>query len=152
MSAPTILLFRGRGLISAAIRWQTRSRYSHAAILLPDERTIVEAWPGAGVRVKTVTDWSGIDRFQVCVDDINTEALKIFLKEQVGMGYDYKGVLRFLSRHSDADQERKRWFCSELVYTAFERLGILLFRDTRAWEVSPGMLARSPLLEQIPLP
>lgn len=138
--------------MSAAIRWQTRSKYSHAAILLPDERTIVEAWPGAGVHVKTVTDWSGIARFQVREDDINVPMLSGFLLSQCGLGYDYAGVLRFLSRSSDAGAQRKRWFCSELVVAAFEYVGILIFRDTKSWEVSPGMLARSPLLERIPLP
>jgi uncharacterized protein YycO len=151
MSAPTILLFHGKGIMSAAIRWQTRSDYSHAAVLFPDERTIVEAWPGAGVHTKTVTDWTGIDRFAVNAD-FDTPQLSGFLLSQCGLGYDYAGVLRFLSRSSDASQERKRWFCSELVVAAFEYAGAILFRDSHPWEISPGMLARCPLLEQIEIP
>jgi uncharacterized protein YycO len=152
MKAPSILLFRGRGLLSAAIRWQTRSRYSHAAILLHDEQTIIEAWPGAGVRAKSFNgwdDWDGIDYFSVDAD-FNSYRLENFLHAQLGKRYDYLGVLRFLSRDSDEDQKNKRWFCSELVFAAFAHAGVDLFRDTRAWEVSPGMLSKSQLLKLHP--
>lgn len=139
--------------MSAAIRWQTRSRYSHAAILLPDEQTIVEAWPGAGVHAKIITDWTGVERFQVrTISRAGSEALMDFLVDQLGMGYDYKGVLRFLSRDPDIDQVRKCWFCSELVYAAYQAADVNLFNDSESWEISPGMLARSPLLELIPNP
>jgi uncharacterized protein YycO len=151
MSAPTILLFHGKGIISAAIRWQTRSRYSHAAILLPDERTIVEAWPGAGVRAKEITDWRGVTRFSFWgaeSSQFSPERMSDFLANQIGKKYDYRGVARFLSRHSDGDQENKRWFCSELVCAAFAAAGVQLF-NARHWEISPGTLSICPLLHQI---
>lgn len=142
---PKILLFRGRGIISRLIRWQTRSRYSHAAFLLPDGR-ILEAWQGSGVRVAHVPDWCDIDVFAVeGVDRLQWSAVLGFARAQIGKGYDYRGVFRFLSRRRTPDNGR--WFCSELVFASLAKAGVDLLRDTDPAEVSPGMLARSPLLQ-----
>lgn len=147
---PCILLFRGRGIISSLIRWQTRGIYSHAAILMRDGR-IVESWQGDGVRVKTLKDWEGIDCFEV--PELTSEdwdrAIK-FCLDKVGEGYDYSGVLRFVSRRKTGANQS--WFCSELVYAALHYAGANLFRDIQPDEVSPGLLAISPLIKPIPRP
>lgn len=144
---PAVLLFRGRGFISAAIRWQTRSPYSHAALLLPNGR-IVESWQGAGVRIKKPTDWADIDIYDVR-GATRTQwgtALQYALA-QVGQPYDYRSVARFLSRRDALPAEvTGRWFCSELVYAALQAAGISLLDRVTAAEVSPAMLALSPLL------
>jgi uncharacterized protein YycO len=142
---PAILLFRGRGLASALIRFQSRGEYSHAAILMPDGR-IVESWQGAGVRVKTLSDWKDIDAFtipnmpQAAWDDAIRFAL-----DQVGKGYDYVGVARFITRkrhYTDID----KWFCSELVFAALQSVGFAPFDRIEPWAVSPGLLLVSPML------
>lgn len=147
-TTPSILLFRGRGAVSALIRWQTRSVYSHAAILMPDGR-IVEAWQGAGVRTTTLSDWQGIDRFAVpSLTDAQWRAASTFALRQVGQGYDYAGVARFLSRRDTP--ENGRWFCSELVFAAIQHAGLNLLERIPPAEVSPGHLALSPLLVPAP--
>lgn len=141
---PRLLLFRGRGIISWLIRWQTRSCYSHAALMLPDG-SVIEAWQGAGVRRTWLRDWTEVDVFDI--HEMTTEqwqAAIAFARCQIGKPYDYRGVLRFLSRRRKALDDR--WFCSELVYKSLESAGVRLLRDVEAGEVSPGMLARSPLL------
>lgn len=144
MSEPRILLFRGRGFISAAIRWQTRSEYSHAAFLLPCGR-VLEAWQGAGVRIKWMRDWEGVETFGVHGMTVGQWEKAInFAKAQIGKRYDYRGVFRFLSRRKVPVDDR--WFCSELVARSLEVAGVKLFRDLDASEVAPGMIHRSPLL------
>lgn len=139
-----ILLFKGRGIVSTLIRWQTRSEYSHAAILLPDG-TIIEAWQGAGVRRKIISDWTDVDSFMVTAMTPAQWASAIdFAAQQIGKGYDYKGVIRFLSRQSL--KLDSRWFCSELVFAALERAGVAVLSRVDASEVSPAMLSLSPLL------
>lgn len=141
-----VALFRGRGILSALIRWQTWSNYSHAALVLPDG-SIVEAWHrGPGVRKKQLTDMKGVDIFSV--KGLTAEQSKIakgFALDQIGQKYDYFGVLRFLNRRKVSDNGK--WFCSELVYAAFKEAGVhLLSKDTDPSRVSPGLLSRSPLL------
>jgi uncharacterized protein YycO len=144
MCRPGIALFRGRGVVSTLIRWQTRSVYSHAALVLPDGR-IVEAWQGDGVRVKRLDDWSHVDRFEVAdMTDEQWIAALDFALRQVGQGYDYWAIMRFVSRRHMPDNDR--WFCSELVFAALEAAGVRLFERIEAWAVSPGLLAIAPRL------
>lgn len=141
---PRILLFRGRGLVSALIRCQTGSQYSHAALLLPDG-SIIEAWQGAGVRQRWLKDWCEVDVFAVRgMTETQWQAAIGYAKAQVGKKYDWCGVLRVAARFRTPDNSR--WFCSELVFKALEVAGVRLLRHVRACEVSPGMLAKSPLL------
>lgn len=144
---PYILLFRGKGLISSIIRWQTRSQYSHAAIWMPDGK-LVEAWQGKGVRVTGLESWQGVDAFRVDGAKAAQWMMAIdYAMAQVGAGYDYWAVLRFLTRRRGPRNDK--WFCSELVYRSFEYAGIHLLRDVDASEVSPAMLANSPKLLKV---
>lgn len=141
-----VALFRGKGIISALIRWQTWSKYSHAAIVMPDGY-IVEAWhTGPGVRRKLPSSTDGVDIFNIqgLTEDQSAIAEK-FALDQIGTKYDYFGVFRFLNRRKVGDNGR--WFCSELVYAALKNAGVhLLSPDTEPSRVSPGLLGRSPLL------
>lgn len=145
MTTLQVAIFRGIGMISALIRWQTRSPYSHAAVMF-DDGEIIESWPGKGVQLlpalKRGTD--GIEFFDVPVSTGQKQAITTWLLAQLGRKYDYVGVLRFVSRRKATDGPR--WFCSELVFEAFRQAGVDLLARTQAWEVSPGLLARSPLL------
>jgi uncharacterized protein YycO len=140
---PKILLFRGRGLISALIRWQTRSCYSHAALLLPDGETIVEAWQGAGVRIKRkFRDWSNVDSFDVHMTTHQWGRVMDFAVSQIGKPYDYRQVIRFVTRTRSKPNDR--WFCSELVAAAFNHAGMPLLHRIIPSNVSPALLALSP--------
>jgi len=144
MYAPRILLFKGRGVVSRCIRWQTRSEYSHAALMLKDG-SIVEAWQGEGVRTTRLKDWCNVDVFGVREMTDSQWAIAIeYALEQVGKGYDYWGCVRFVSRRRLPENDK--WFCSELVFAALQRAGISLLHRIRADEVSPGMLSLSPLM------
>lgn len=142
---PCILLFRGRGFISRAIRWQTRSRYSHAALLLPGGTEIIEAWQFRGVQQRRIDDWEGIDRFDVpSLSPAQWQAVIAHARTLIGKSYDYRGVLRFVSRTPASTDDAL--FCSELVFDAVDKgAGVRLLHETTAGAVSPAMLALSPL-------
>jgi uncharacterized protein YycO len=139
-----ILLFKGRGIISTLIRWQTRSPYSHAAILLADG-SIVESWQGKGVRGTELHDWKNVDVFYVpSATNAQWFNVVLFMLNRIGKGYDYWGVLRFITRTNMPPNDK--WFCSEIVFEAFQEAGINLLERIDPWEVSPGLLSLSPLL------
>jgi uncharacterized protein YycO len=137
-----VLLFKGRGLLNMMIRCQTRSCYSHAALLLPDSRTIIESYPGVGVQEKTISDWRNIDVFRVpmMTPEMWNEAIA-FARSQVGRKYDYLAIIRFVDRAKMPRNDR--WFCSELVFESLERAGVTLLFNTASWAVAPGHLAWS---------
>jgi uncharacterized protein YycO len=142
-----VLLFRGRGLASTLIRWQTRSPYSHAALRLPDGR-IIESWQTAGVRIQTLADWQGIDIFAVRgMGPSHWYVALNYATAQIGFSYDWLSVARFVTRRrTGADH---RWFCSELVFASLAYAGVRLLERIDPAAVSPGHLALSPLLVQL---
>lgn len=143
-----VALYRGVSPLSRAIRWQTRGEYSHAAIVLPCG-SVIEAWPG-GVQEnpclgKAHTPGTRVDLFDVPgLTGAMVHEVERFLRSEIGCGYDYLGVLRFVSRRRGAHDEK--WFCSELVFEALRRVGIYLLARVEAWRVSPTDLGMSPLL------
>lgn len=142
---PAIALFKGNGLISAAIRWQTRGPYSHAAVLTR-EGTFVEAWQGAGVREKQLHNFSNIDLYDVPgMVDSQWDGVISFMRSQIGKGYDYWAIIRFISRRNMPANDN--WFCSELVFEAMTRNNVHLFLRIVASAVSPSLLGISPRIE-----
>ncbi len=135
-----IALYRGSGLLSRVIRWQTRSEYSHAAWVRADG-SVIEAWGFYGVR-HVATPWS-IHREKESVDlwavdgitRTQTRLVENFLVSQLGQSYDWLSVLRFVSRQPAPDDER--WFCSELVAEALRKAGLPLL-NAPSYLISPG--------------
>ena len=144
-----ILLYQGRSMISKLIRAQTRSIYSHAAVRLTDG-TMVEAWQSVGVRrMRDAFDGHSLGTL-IDVHHVDGEyeeaAVEAFLLAQLGTGYDYKSVARFLSRRdSPADA---KWFCSELVMAAFSAGGLELLNGPPS-HISPRDLSLSPYIRKI---
>lgn len=134
--------------MSTLIRWQSRGVYSHAAFLMRSG-LIVESWQGAGVRIKDLSDWQDIDAFTIPgMTPAQWDDAIAFALDQLGKGYDYLGVLRFVSRQrGSADLDR--WFCSELVFAALQSVGVSPFARIEPWAVAPSLLAISPLLEPV---
>jgi hypothetical protein len=139
-----VALFRGGDPIAKIVRWQTRSPFSHAALLLPCGKRVIESYPGSGVRIRHLdaADWKNIDLFEVegLTPDLSRQALA-FCERERGKGYDWRSVLRFVSR--TPARENGRWFCSELVFGALAHVGLRVLARIEAHNVSPGMLALS---------
>lgn len=143
-----VLLFTGGDPIAAIVKWQSRSHYSHAALLIPGTNTVVESYPFQGVRVRKLTpkDWQRIHAYEVpgmtgrqwegCID---------FARSQCGAGYDWRNVFRFVSRIPA--RQNHRWFCSELVFEAIAKVYLRILQMDAAY-VNPGHLAASPYLRR----
>lgn len=128
------------------IRWQTNGEYSHAAIQLPDGR-IIEAWhnpPKVRLRYK-LSDWSNVEAYDVVgMDAARWNEAVDWARKQIGKGYDFGGVARFITRWRKEQDEK--WFCSELVFEAIRRGGVDLLHRIKCSQVSPTVLSFSPLL------
>ena len=143
-------LYKTGGIISRLIRWQTRGEYSHAALLF-DGETSIEAWHKGGVQEGPIghlhSKGTQIDVYEI--DAPHCEGLiREYADAQVGKPYDFMMVARFMSRRGETKRSKGKLFCSELVYMAMEYGGVDLFHHTEAWEVSPDLLKRSPLLKK----
>lgn len=169
-----VALHRGRSWISALIRWQTRSVYSHASVVLVNSResfmtaaeicddilrrrsagnpplgqTIYEAREFSRVCVRYAhPEGEQVDLFRVSGITRHQERLIVeWLGSQVGKPYDYTMVLRFITRRQASRGESGKWFCSELVAAAFQHANLPLLERIEPWAVSPALLSLSPLL------
>ncbi len=167
-----IALYQGKSLISLLIRWQTRSRYSHAAFLL-DDGSVIEAWQpcvreisGTGLPARQFLEPHGRDtratispalsrqhtpgttvdifKFITPLTPEENRHLEYLARRDVGTPYDYRGIVRFLTRQRDG--RSRRLFCSEQVFARCQQIGRPLLDRTEAWRVPPDWLARSPHL------
>lgn len=148
-----VALYRGTSLISKLIRWQSRSVYSHAALIDLGTNQVWEAWQYVGVQGPHGagdfhTPGTQVDVFQIvpALTPAQETLLLHYAKSQVGRRYDYRGVLHFISRRSGGDP-RARLFCSEYVHQAFFQAGRPLLARVISDRVAPGHLAWSPLLQ-----
>lgn len=145
-----ILAYQGKSWVSKAIRWQTRSQYSHIALLMPDD-TVIEAWHIGGVQrvpsfIDNHTPGTKVDVYKLRKESLPIgvgETIANFLQNQVGQPYDFRAIVRFLTRRPYS--ANKKWFCSELCAEAF-RIGGIPLQDKPTYELSPRDIAMSPLL------
>lgn len=141
-----VLLFTGGDPIAAVVKWQSRSHYSHAALLIPGTNRVIESYPFRGVRERELTskDWERVHAYEVPGMTAGMwDAACAFAQSQMGCGYDWRNVLRFVTRIPG--RENGRWFCSELVFKALEKSYLRVLQMSAEY-VNPGHLAASPYL------
>lgn len=163
-----LLLYKGLGVISKAIRLQTRSEYSHAAAMLDKDivvdgvqygrGTIWEAWHVGGPK-RASNLWMGGGQVRRLSNpwidhDLKTEievytidpplndAVAIrYLESQVGKEYDFRNVVRFMTRKAASDNDKL--FCSEYFSTMSTKAGTKLLNLAPA-QTAPCHLKWSP--------
>ena len=141
-----ILGYRGKSVVSRMIQLQTRSKYSHIAVML-DDSTTIEAWQGTGVRqipdpLYGHSKGTNVDVFRID-ENIDVTAAANFLRSQLGKKYDYSSVFRFVSRRKA--NSNTKMFCSELAELAMIEGGLTLLRGNPS-EHSPRDTLLSPYL------
>lgn len=140
-----VCLHHGKSLLSGLIKWQTRGDYSHASLILPNDRH-VEAREFKGVvahREFTAPRGETADVFELPITEEQEQALDHFIRAELGCGYDWRAVFAFITRRTPAKASARKWFCSEFVAACLGAAGIPLFRATHDWEISPAFLARA---------
>ncbi len=144
-----VQLHRGTGLVSTLIRWQQRGQYAHASILI--NGTVYESIAKGGVRAVSPTVYEAdymagrIVAAALVLEPQREVELEAWFISRVGARYDFGAIARFITR--TVANNGDRWFCSELVAAGLHAIGVPLFANTVPWEISPGLLARTPMLE-----
>lgn len=129
-----LAFYKGRSrLFNRLTQWWLAGEYSHVeAVLGTDENGLYvcasSSMMDGGVRVKHMR----LDPEHWDILEISTDPKLAWqwLEEHEGEGYDYLGLVGFISRAVDHDQ--KRWFCSEAIASM---LGI-----EESWRFDPCVL------------
>lgn len=150
MSYLNILQYKGRSIISRLIKIQTRSSYSHTALQTADG-SVYEAWDSG---VMKSPDYRTLHKagtevhvYKIEVTDEQRSKIMSFLESKLGEKYDYRNVIRFFTRNKPS--ENNKWFCSELVLTAFKEAGKPLLNINPAL-AAPRDVPMSPYLPEHP--
>lgn len=168
LRAYDILLYKSSGFTSWLIEVGTKSAYSHIAVVV-DPRIFlgIESNVGhqSGVRAMDLrkSDEKKVDIFRVKPEfTFNGGKVVSFLVGHLGARYDWAGVMwlgvlkatSFITggkfeRHNQF-QQKKDYFCSELVYEAFKEAGLDIVPQIGEADItSPGDIAASERLERI---
>jgi len=144
-----LAFYQGKSIISRLIRWKTRGKYSHVAVIFDDGR-ILEAWQGTNsVRwINSLSDGHSpgtkVDIYDIDAP-LNKARAKAFAQKQMDKPYGYRAILKFISNTS-GDNENA-WICSEIALATAVAGGCQLLARVDAYKVSPVMLSWSPLLK-----
>lgn len=143
-----IALFRETNFLGKLVTFFTRGDYSHCSLIL-DDGTVIEAKPFRRVRIlKEVTEGAPkgcyIDLFDIDLTPQQKYDIEQFMRWQIGKKYDYWSVLAFVFLTSKPrKRDSNRWFCSEIIFAAFQYAGVNLLERVAAWKVAPVTLAYS---------
>lgn len=109
--------------------------YGHAELWF-DDGTGLSSHTGQGAAIQPpacgVVDWITFDIGRAA----DEPAIKAWGRGEIGPGYDYFGVARFVLPFMPA--ATKKWFCSEITVAACQRLG--MFSGVQPSRISPDKL------------
>jgi len=159
-----VIMYKGKNILPRLIRWLTKSFYSHAGIAVWwNERLMVMEAVMRGVRVvplsRNIYQHKGNVEWFSCKKEISEEdrlRMVIFAQEELGKSYARWRVILFglkvlfkrdLSITDELRMENKL-FCSQYVAQIYNSIGLDLKENREDRFMSPGDIARSPLMEK----
>jgi hypothetical protein len=159
-----VIMYTGKKILPRLISWLTRSPYSHAGIAVWwNERLMVMEAVMRGVTIaplsRNICQHHGNVEWFTCKKEISEEErlkMVIFAQEELGKNYArWKAVLfglkillnTNLSRKDQLRMENKL-FCSQYVAQIYNSIGLDLKKNREDRFMSPGDIARSPLMEK----
>lgn len=164
-----VVIFGGQYRMSKMIRLVTRFPASHVALIIREDNrnSFIEASEGdmyperEGVIISQFSNSIPFYKGDIWIARLNAdireraniEAMKLFLKEQVGKGYDYKNMpkagfdlLDPISSITRSEENSSQMFCSELVAGGLKAAGILP-NSINTSEVSPADIIKYKIFE-----
>lgn len=142
-----IAFYKGKGdFINAIVRWWTKSIYSHAELVLPDDITSISISPFFKSkimrRLKLEVNYSEWDFIEIAITPEQHEVILDFFEETKGQGYDWIGML--LSQFLPCKiKHRERWYCSEWIAYALRIACVFDWRKMKMYDrhdLSPAAL------------
>jgi len=131
---------------SWVIRARTWSKYSHIDFVLPNGK-FMGAVPLGGVCIHEHR-YPTEDYFEVDVTEEEATTILNFAYDQLGKPYDFMGIFGFATNRDW--QEDDKWFCSEYVAGAIQKVVPLFNEET--YKVSPRDLSINVLFKKVEKP
>lgn len=135
-----------KNLWSRLISAWTGGPYSHVELWLagPKEAAVCfSAREGQGVRFKVIDLTDGQwDEIKISENKEDVKKILNFALPQVGMGYDWLGLLGFVKPwHISFLHDSDDRFCSEVCSEDLNKADLLKLQGLHPWEINPNKLA-----------
>ena len=121
------------------VRWWTKSPYSHAELVMPDNYTWISISPllsaTVSKRIKTDFDLDNWDFVSLELDDAQHEVIQDFYEETKGCRYDWVGMILSQLLSFNIKQKNK-WYCSEWIAYALRISGIIDWKVIKIYDQS----------------
>ena len=142
-----IAFYKGKGkLHNKIIRWWTKSKYSHAELVLPDDVTWISISPfynsKVSARPNPIYDKNKWDFLTFKINEDQYRSIIKFYDRTAGCRYDWIGMLlsQFLPFRI---KQKGRWYCSEWIAYALIMTNVINWQKAPIFEfsdLSPGIL------------
>ena len=146
-----IVGFRGKRVTSKLIKWYTRSKYNHIAIILDASGDLFEATFKDGVaygkrNIKDIKE--DYDIFEWPLVKADKVIVQEFLKRHLGKKYDWRMILQFVvkTQTKESRKSSESFYCSELASALGHNTSNPLFNDEDHWKKSPEDVCNSRML------
>lgn len=126
------VFYATNGLYAWLIKFVTKGKYTHCGIVIED--AVYEAHPFRGVIKSKYNPFDWQKSFDIKVSDKDSLKIKKFLESELGCGYDWFGVARFVFPFFKPN--KNKWFCSELVGEVLKKINFIK-KNTRISIFSP---------------
>lgn len=140
-----IIFSNSRLPFSWGVRLVTWSRWSHAGIILDDERVIESTFSHKGVKVHTLDSFKKRAREWMIIEIDCKDRQAIIQKayEQIDKPYDWTALIGILLHDRDW-QEDDSWFCFELIAYCCAVGGTPIVKDKRIHRVTAPHILKYP--------
>ena len=142
-----VAFYCGKGTwVNKTIRWWTKSPYSHAELIMPDNKTWIGISPFKTNRLDirenidyNKSDWTILELY---VTQEQIDVISEFFEATRGSRYDWAGMLlsQFLPYHI---KRKNKWYCSEWIAYALRISCVIDWRLIRIYDradLSPAVL------------
>ena len=143
----SIAFYKGKGnILNKIVRCWTKSKYSHAELILNDNKTWISISPKLCSEIESTTpllvDYGQWDIITLNVTAEQHQVILDFFGETAGCGYDWIGMLcsQFLPFRI---KTKNRWYCSEWIAYALRIACIIDWKIIKIYDrkdLSPGVL------------
>ena len=155
MSSIKVAFFKGekKSWLHRFLRWYTKSDYSHAELIMPDNETWAGISPFLTSRVGTrqkdpaecTEEWDYLTftlNWREPVKEYQLTQLQKFIDKTWDSKYDWVGLI-FSNVTSFLVKKRDKWYCSEWIAHALVNARIVMWDDMDLYDtpnLSPGKL------------
>tara|TARA_B100000287_G_scaffold262190_1_gene246711 strand:- start:5908 stop:6480 length:573 start_codon:yes stop_codon:yes gene_type:complete len=142
-----VAFYKAKGnWFNSIIRWWTKSKYSHAELVLPNNVTWIGISPFLTSTVESRfhldCDYNNWDFVELEITNKQHATILDFFEETKGCRYDWVGML--LSQFLPFSiKRRSKWYCSEWIAYALRVSGALDWQTIKIYDqsdLSPGTL------------